>query len=317
MKQAVVLIHGIGEQKPMATLRKFVGAVLGPSEGGRERFWSKPDPMSELFELRRLQTSGRDRTHFYEYYWAYNVEGTRLSAVLLWLWDLTLRSRQDIPDTARSLWLTSRTIVISLVVLLALGVFLRLNEWFTDLPAFSITWLAIMGTLIAVQYFLVAYLGDAARYLSPLPQNIKLRQTIRSEGLRLLRTLHDSRDYDRIIVVGHSLGSVIGYDLLTRMWQNYHDKYPGLEDPGTQAALRASIERGTPAQSILRDTLPSAAEALKQNGPDAVDAFQKAQVDGWREQRRLDNPWKVTDFITIGSPLAHGILLLADSTADF
>src|SRR5439155_3474313 len=43
--------------------------------------------------------------------------------------------------------------------------------------------------------------GDAARYLSPLPQNIKLRQTIRSEGLKLLRTLHDSRDYDRIIVV--------------------------------------------------------------------------------------------------------------------
>jgi hypothetical protein len=30
MKQAVVLIHGIGEQMPMDTLRSFVGAVLGP-----------------------------------------------------------------------------------------------------------------------------------------------------------------------------------------------------------------------------------------------------------------------------------------------
>jgi hypothetical protein len=29
-KQAVVVIHGIGEQRPMSTLRNFVEAVMSP-----------------------------------------------------------------------------------------------------------------------------------------------------------------------------------------------------------------------------------------------------------------------------------------------
>jgi len=315
MKQAVVLIHGIGEQKPMATLRKFVAAVLGPGEKGKEAFWSKPDRMSELFELRRLQTSGRDRTHFYEYYWAYNVEGTKLGAVLWWLVDLIHRPGKDVPKTARSLWLASRVIAVSIVVLAALGIFSRLKEWFAAQPVYGLVWLVAIAALMAVQYFLVAYLGDAARYLSPLPQNIKLRQTIRSEGLQLLRTLHDSRDYDRIIIVGHSLGSVIGYDLLTRLWQEYHDKYPGLQKAETQAALRDAIASGQPAQSIIKDALPDAAKSL--NDGSGISNFQREQTMAWREQRRLDNPWKVTDFITIGSPLAHGMLLVAENSDDF
>jgi hypothetical protein len=93
MKQAVVLIHGIGEQKPMDTLRGFVDSVLDPPDPGEEAFWSKPDPLSDLFELRRLQSRGRSgSTHFYEYYWAYQVEGTSLQAVLAWLWSLIWRS---------------------------------------------------------------------------------------------------------------------------------------------------------------------------------------------------------------------------------
>jgi len=40
-RQAVLVIHGIGEQKPMETLRSFVSAVL-PGEG----VFSKPDTIS-------------------------------------------------------------------------------------------------------------------------------------------------------------------------------------------------------------------------------------------------------------------------------
>ena len=70
MKQAVFLIHGIGEQKPMDTLRRFPDAVLGSGATGQIAYRSKPDRISELFELRRLSTVGRTRTDFYEYYWA-------------------------------------------------------------------------------------------------------------------------------------------------------------------------------------------------------------------------------------------------------
>ena len=57
------------------------------------------------------------------------------------------------------------------------------------------------------------FVGDAARYLSSSPSNIKMRQEIRSEGVQLLRKLHE-QGYGRIVVVGHSLGSVIAYDIL-------------------------------------------------------------------------------------------------------
>jgi len=86
MKQAVVVIHGIGEQKPMDTVRGFVDAVMPlPSNPNKPKFWSKPDPMSELFELRKL-TAPQSRTvpptDFYEYYWAYQSRGTRFVHVL-------------------------------------------------------------------------------------------------------------------------------------------------------------------------------------------------------------------------------------------
>src|SRR5262245_6509860 len=64
MRQAVVVIHGIGEQQPMGTIRSFVDAVL-PSEGEVPAYYSKPDRLSELFELRRLQATG-SWTDFYE-----------------------------------------------------------------------------------------------------------------------------------------------------------------------------------------------------------------------------------------------------------
>ena len=49
-RQAVVLIHGIGEQRPMGTLRAFVDAMLEP-----RTFHSKPDTVSDSYELRRIK----------------------------------------------------------------------------------------------------------------------------------------------------------------------------------------------------------------------------------------------------------------------
>jgi hypothetical protein len=34
----------------------------------------------------------------------------------------------------------------------------------------------------------------------------------------MLEALHDKDEYDRIVIVGHSLGSVIGYDITTHAW---------------------------------------------------------------------------------------------------
>ena len=90
VRLAVVLIHGIGEQIPMGTIRPFAEALLATG-GERGRFYSKPDRMSELFELRKLQAVGNRRIHFYEYYWACHVEGSKAWEVVRWAGRLMLR----------------------------------------------------------------------------------------------------------------------------------------------------------------------------------------------------------------------------------
>lgn len=315
MKQAVVLIHGIGEQKPMDTLRTFAGAVLPPADKGEERYWSKPDKMSELFELRRLTTPGRTKTDFYEYYWAYHVEGTKWRHLAHWFFGLLLRRWGNIPQGLRSIWLISWILLMMLAALTALGNVAHIQAWYAAQPYFGPAWVVSALAVLSIQGFLIYYVGDAARYLSPSPQNIALRQKIRAEGVYLLRQLHDSNKYDRIIVVGHSLGSVIGYDIITRLWLDYNTVY----DFKTHAPSLANLlARHAPPQPVIKKRLFQVGCALSAASDlQTLQDFRSAQVEAWKEQRRWGNPWRITDFATIGSPLAHAMLLLASDGKDF
>src|SRR5262249_24245572 len=98
-KIAVILIHGIGEQRPMETIRSFVAAAWsqdGEVHGKRDaQIWSKPDDISESFELRRLTTDfskAGERVDFFEYYWAHLMSGTELIDVGDWILGLISRS---------------------------------------------------------------------------------------------------------------------------------------------------------------------------------------------------------------------------------
>lgn len=320
MKQAVILIHGIGEQKPMDTLRAFVAGVLGSPVNGRERFWSKPDPLSDLFELRRLQSQGRgSRTHFYEYYWAYQVEGTSLVDVGLWLWSLIRRRARDMPASAQTMVWAARLSLAGCLVLLLSGVAASWFDSWRSLPLADWRWLLGAGLWFALQAALVHYVGDAARYLSPRPKNIRLRRAIRADGVRLIAELHARGEYERVIVVGHSLGSVIGYDIINAYWQACHDRLPGLALEPVQRMVRESmLAKGPGPQAELRDKLSILGEALDKNSGDAaLRGFQSSQHLAQLELRRLGHPWRVSDFITLGSPLAHAVLLLARSSAEF
>ncbi len=83
-------------------------------------------------------------------------------------------------------------------------------------------WLLVFLTLFVflAWAFLVPYVGDCARYLRDAPDNIQARNEIRKIGLQVLQDLHDQRSrdgtprYDRIVVVAHSLGTIIAYDVL-------------------------------------------------------------------------------------------------------
>ena len=111
-KQAVILIHGIGEQRPMDTLRGFVRTVWETDKAIHHPHaelgtFSKPDEISESFELRRLTTTKNKkniRTDFYEYYWAHLMEGNKISHVALWLKRIVFRMPWNLPRPLIGIW---------------------------------------------------------------------------------------------------------------------------------------------------------------------------------------------------------------------
>lgn len=316
MKQAVVVIHGIGEQRPMDTLHGFVDAMIpADTPDGTPFYWSKPDRLSRNFDLRVLKSSGRTSTDFYEYYWAHKMQGTKVGHLLSWLWDIFKRPRRDIPDAIVPIWRTTRWTVMLLVLLIASGTLATAWGQFdhSDNP-FALVPLLLGAIGLALRYSALSYLGDAARYLSPNPQNVVVREQIRADGVALLRALHNKGDYDRIIVVGHSLGSVIAYDIVGYLWHEHHDQLTQVIPSNRELASRYANHEAL--QPVIKDTLPNAGAALD-GSLGSILKFREQQTEAFIEQRGLGNPWRITDLVTVGSPMAHASLLLGRSVSDF
>jgi len=315
-KQAVVVIHGIGEQRPMETLRSFVEAILPDTlENAQTKCRSKPDRMAESFELRCLQipshrASHRPITEFYEYYWAHHMLDSKYGSVLSWLGNLLVRPFRRIPAGLRPVYFVTYAGLLLAAAILAWGLLDQAGQSFMVrlVSLYEKKQLYVAVAVFAAQAigsrFILGYVADAARYLTPSPGNIDARNKIRAEGIELLRALHESKKYFRIIVVGHSLGSVIGYDILRHLWvdlRKSHDPHPLKQSQAEEFDAVASC--------LQKDKAPVAASK--------VEAFQQKQHSLWREHRAVGIPWLVTDFITLGSPLTHATLLMADSPETF
>lgn len=88
---------------------------------------------------------------------------------------------------------------------------------------------------------------------------------------------------------------MIGYDILTHAWVNFHQEHSGETNKMTALDALEEIARESPAQ-------PTAGQA--------------AQRRYFEELRGNGNPWRVTDFVTLGSPLTHAAILLASDIGD-
>ncbi len=318
MKQAVILIHGIGEQKPMGTVRGFVETVLSNS-GLDEPYFSKPDPMSESMELRKLQGRTRPQTDFFEYYWASHIDGTNFWDVGLWIIDLIRRRKRDVPKEARAIWVVCRVLLIAFLLAIVFGWLAGVKGYIEDISFFSTVGLFTFILIIGFQYAVLFYIGDAARYLGRRPRSIKLRNSIRSDGIKLLRKIHQSGKYDRVILVGHSLGSVIGYDIITHFWQESHSDLPKIGDDKKKKYIRDCMRRRITPQPNVRNNSSMAADRLAKENVDfeRLLEFRNIQMQTWIEQRYFGNPWLITDFVTLGSPLVHSMLLMSENAEDF
>jgi hypothetical protein len=158
--------------------------------------------------------------------------------------------------------------------------------------------------------FLQSYLGDAARYFRNSPGNVAVRREIRKQAVATLASLHESGQYDRIIVVAHSLGSVIAYDMLRTYFSRTCNDLPNPRDLGDTVKELDKFPLGeslTPAElQASRDRF----RALSRSLVDSIARYPSVLDDGTRKRRVAK--WLVTDFVTLGSPLTHAKYLMCN-----
>jgi hypothetical protein len=362
-KQAVVVIHGMGDQRPMDTLRSFVETVWchnpkikAAQKEGKNRVWIVPDTILESYEQRRI-TTGADangvRTDFYEVYWADIMEGTTLQHLWAWVRGLLFRWPRDVPSDVFSAWLLlwfgaiaavtlfawsvsgglpaakataadTQRAAVALAILAALAVLFLLwrafkkqagpsgyaiaflaptlfaialyhlgpTAWLGSAHAWAFAASVLIGAVL--HSLVVPTFGDVARYVRAAPNTVEKRQTARDRALKLLEALHGKGEYQRIVVVAHSLGSIIAYDVLMLLWAK---RGPGRMNPPSPESVEAlqAIDR------FLGDNFEKAG-GLKE--------FQEAQSRAFKALRNEPNPWLVSDFVTLGSPLTHAEFLI-------
>jgi hypothetical protein len=316
-RQAIVVVHGIGEQLPTQTLRNFTEGIF-PKTGMREPL-VKPNYVSELFELRMMRIASDDNagmptTDIYELYWAHLIRDTTLGQVYGWLLRLLRARNTDIPGRLRKHFWAIRflLLVITAGVVWILGSRIGQTAHHTGSHSVSpsgVIWVAALTTgllsmlptvgwaaLRLLQHrFVVNILGDAARYLAPRPENIERRQAIRAAGLELIDRLHADGEYARIIMFGHSLGSVIAYDILCLAWIRRFRKHTNKAIMTSRKLIEVEDLLNIDSRS---HTVPSA------------DEIAARQYEAWMEYRRNGFEWLVSDLVTAGSPLASARLLL-------
>lgn len=300
-EQAVLIIHGIGEQRPMDTLRSFVGAVwtsdtsLHRDHPQGASCWSKPYELSQNFELRRLTTAENQaglKTDFFEFYWAHLMQGTKVSHVVSWARSVLLRTPASVPKPLRLLY---GVLWLAVIAGLALSACAAWRAAMGEVQPWWLKWL--LGLVVApiVTMVLTDIVGDAARYLHVAPPNIQSRHAIRSAGLQVLESLH-KQGYERIVVVGHSLGTVIAYDILSHAWAVMGGGKPAATDE-----VLAAVQ-------VLED--------MAVQGESDPLRWHSAQRRLFELRRDAGSIWRVSDFVCMGSPLAHAQVLLAANAAD-
>jgi pimeloyl-ACP methyl ester carboxylesterase len=83
----------------------------------------------------------------------------------------------------------------------------------------SVSWVLVVGANVIVRWFLIQYMGDVAAYIQPqvVDRFYELRKEIRTCVWTTAKAVYGTMEYDDIVLVGHSLGSVVAYDVLNRL----------------------------------------------------------------------------------------------------
>jgi hypothetical protein len=145
----------------------------------------------------------------------------------------------------------------------------------------------------------------------------------------LLERLHASDEFDRIIVVGHSLGTVVAYDAISIAWSRI-DKADWAAAHSHAAAAKALVKVETAAVDLVAASkrvtraTGQARRAAHEAAAVARDAYRTAQADYFAHVQTMRTKvgkgpnaepsrplWLVSDFVTTAAPLSKADVLLA------
>jgi hypothetical protein len=151
--------------------------------------------------------------------------------LLSWVIVLAPKLRRDLSEP-RGRWLSitvlvAFTLLVVAVILVVLRFFGVLLPWRENLTTSTrgIAWPLLVIASAFIRVVLVQFVGDVAIYVMPYKVDAfnDLRKEIKEVVYKVAHAIYALKDksgqlvYDRVIVVGHSLGSVIAYDGLNRL----------------------------------------------------------------------------------------------------
>ena len=152
-RHAVIFVHGMGEQVPMQTLKGFVDAVWAQDrslisrgkpdpvtedrprrDDAPNRWWAKPDPLSDMLEQSHVVTESTSNTkggsvqsgtkvEFFEFYWAHYTAYNKWSDVWPWVSGLLLRKPSQVPQPVWSIWLILWALTIFAICAIVWGMY--------------------------------------------------------------------------------------------------------------------------------------------------------------------------------------------------
>ena len=276
-KTAFLVIQGLSSQKPLEPTDSFTRGLVASLH--------KSDPKTNINLAHRLGArageagacvrigiEGEQPIDVYEYYWADMTAGrASISTVIDWLLAAS--------DGAKAFYETHPELINSneRPILSAFRNNIMETNWYLArigglFRAFALVdqvfpanqWIRLSGVLKAVLMpvlgflhrqlanVLVAYLGDAAVYTQTDGNRTAsgAREEVLSHSLAKLEAILQSPEaYERVIIAGHSLGSVIAYDTINRLVQHINAK-PDALPVEAHRRLKGLITFGSPLDKV-------------------------------------------------------------------
>ena len=276
-RTAVVVVHGMGSQRPVDTVTGFVDSALA-AYGGSRVFYSRPALLTGSYEARRLiavemklgDAVARPQVDLYEYHWSYLMSGNKFSDLVPTSVRLLLRPPWRLPAALWIYWLVLWIAGIALVrEIVHLSTQHKLKSFAVrDIVAALCPNVAVAAIVAAAVFAAVGWatsnLVDVVRYLDTSPRSYEARRAIRGGMAELLANLQDpnrAHPYVRIVVVAHSLGGYVAYDGLTTLWaatdrgQDRGQRFETLDDLEARANALPKPRRcrHSPGSAALQD----------------------------------------------------------------